>query len=102
MEISKQTFFIIFKPGAAWLAGKSLAEQPLQQHGKYMLSLYQAGLMRYAGPFADGSGGAVLLEVAGEAEARATIDKDPAVLEGVFVYELYVWNLIDWETYLKR
>jgi uncharacterized protein len=102
MEISKQTFLVIFKPGAGWVAGKSLAEQPLQEHGKYMLGLYQAGAMRYAGPFADGSGGAVLLEVTGEAEAIAIANQDPAVLEGVFVYDLYVWNLVAWESYLKR
>ena len=44
-----------------------------------MLSLYMKGSMKLAGPFADNAGGAVLLEVSDEAEAKAIVMKNPAV-----------------------
>ena len=36
----KATYLVIYRPGPAWLVGKSVLEQPLKEHGKYMLSLY--------------------------------------------------------------
>ncbi len=76
-------------------------EQPLKEHGKYMLSLYIKGSMKLAGPLADNAGGAVLLEVANEAEAKAIVTNDPAVKSGVFVYELHPWKLQPWEDFAK-
>ena len=35
----KITFLIIYRPGPAWLPGKSVSEQPLKEHGRYMLGL---------------------------------------------------------------
>lgn len=102
METSKQTFLIIYKPGAAWIEGKPTSEQPIQEHGKYMLGLYQAGRMRFAGPFGEASGGAAVIEANGEDEAKAIADQDPAVIDGIFVYELYAWNFIPWENYIKK
>jgi uncharacterized protein YciI len=46
-------------------------EQPLKEHGKYMLSLYIKGSMRLAGPLNDNAGGAILLEISDESEAKA-------------------------------
>ena len=63
------TFLVIYRPGPAWLAGKSVSEQPLKEHGKYMLRLYVKGSMKLAGPLTDNAGGAVVLDVADEAEA---------------------------------
>lgn len=34
------TYLVVCRPGPAWLPGKPLSEQPLQEHGKYMLSLH--------------------------------------------------------------
>ena len=102
MESDKQTFLVIYKPGPAWLQDKPLSEQPIEAHGKYMLNLYQAGAMRFAGPFGGNAGGAALLAVNSEVEAKEIANQDPAVLDGVFVYELYDWTLIPWESYLKK
>jgi hypothetical protein len=38
-----QAFMVIYRPGSGWLAGKPQAEQPLQEHGKYILQLHLAG-----------------------------------------------------------
>jgi uncharacterized protein YciI len=102
MDINKQTFLVIYKPGPAWLEGKPLSEQPIQQHGKYMLSLYQTDIMRFAGPFGNNAGGAALINASGEEEAKTIINQDPSVIEGVFIYELFAWTLIPWESYLQK
>ena len=46
---TKTTYLVLYRPGPAWLTGKSVMEQPLKEHGKYMLSLYIKGSMKLAG-----------------------------------------------------
>ena len=67
-----------------------------------MLSLYMKGSMKLAGPLTDNAGGAVLLEVSNEAEAKTIVWKDPAVKSGVFVYEMHPWKLQPWEEFAKK
>lgn len=100
--MKKETFIVIYKPGAAWIKGKPVSEQPLKEHGKYLLELYKSGILRFAGPFADDTGGAAVLEVADEAEAKKVVEQDPAVTSRVMVYELHPWRLVPWENYLKK
>ena len=99
---AKATYLVLYRPGPAWLTGKSVMEQPLKEHGKYMLSLYIKGSMKLAGPLTDNAGGAVLLEVSNEAEAKAIVANDPAVKSGVFVYEMHPWKLQPWEEFAKK
>src|SRR6266404_5814822 len=99
---SKTTFLVIYRPGPAWLVGKSVAEQPLKEHGKYMLGLYVKGAMKLAGPLTDNAGGAVVLEVAGESEAKAIVAADPAVKSGVFLCEMHPWELKPWGKYEQK
>ena len=77
-------------------------EQPLKEHGKYMLSLYIKGSKKAAGPLIDNAGGAVLLDVSNEAEARAIVANDPAVQSGIFVYEMHPWKLQPWDELAKK
>jgi uncharacterized protein YciI len=97
-----QEFMVIYRPGSGWLAGKPQAEQPLQEHGKYILQLHVAGKLRFAGPFEDDSGGAAVIEAENEAEARRIADDDPAVRSKVFAYDLHPFRLIPWEQYVKQ
>jgi len=99
---AKTTYLVVYRPGPAWLSGKSVMEQPLKEHGKYMLSLYIKGLMKLAGPLTDNAGGAVLLEVSDEAEAKAIVANDPAVQSGIFVYEMHPWKLQPWDELAKK
>jgi uncharacterized protein YciI len=99
---TKATYLVVYRPGPAWLTGKSVMEQPLKEHGKYMLSLYIKGSMRLAGPLTDNAGGAVLLEVSDDAEAKAIVANDPAVKSGIFVYEMHPWKLQPWEEFAKK
>jgi hypothetical protein len=74
---TKVTYLVVYRPGTAWLTGKSVVDQPLKEHGKYMLSLYIKGSMKLAGPLTDNAGGAVLLEVSDEAEAEGDSGERP-------------------------
>ena len=98
----KETYLVLYRPGPKWLAGKSVMEQPLKEHGKYMLSLYIKCSMKLAGPLTDNAGGAVLLEVSNEAEAKEIVTNDPAVKSGVFVYEMHPWKLQPWGEFAKK
>jgi uncharacterized protein YciI len=97
-EQTNVTYLVIYRPGSAWLVGKSVFEE----HGKYMLSLYIKGSMKLAGPLTDDAGGAVLLAVADESEAKAIVAADPAVKSGIFVYEMHPWKLQPWDEFAKK
>jgi uncharacterized protein len=102
LEKAKKTYLVIYRPGPAWLVEKSIFDQPLKEHGKYMLSLYIKGSMKLAGPLTDNAGGAVLLAVADESEAKAIVAEDPAVKSGIFLYEIHPWKLQPWDEFAKK
>jgi len=99
---AKLTFLLIYRPGPAWPQGKRVSDLPLKEHWNYMLSLYAKGAMKLAGPLTDNTGGAVVLEVSSESEAKAIVADDPAVKAGIFVHELHPWAPVPWESYLKK
>jgi uncharacterized protein YciI len=92
------SYLCVYRPGAKWLPGKPLSEQPLREHGRYMRDLYRRGVMRLAGRFADGSGGAMLFGADDDASAQAIVAADPAVVAETFTYELRQWAFVDWES----
>lgn len=98
----KPAFLALYRPGPNWVAGKPIREQPPREHGKYLLDLYARGVMKFAGPFDDNTGAAVVVEATDEAEAKALIAADPAVKNGVFAAEIHPWALVPWEKYLKK
>ena len=99
---AKTTYLVVYRPGPSWVAGKPLAEQPLKEHGRYMIELYGKGTLKFAGPFLDDSGGAMVFEAASEADAKAIVAADPAVVNGIMIGDLRPWRIVDWEPYLKK
>ncbi|MBZ5603813.1 MAG: YciI family protein [Acidobacteriia bacterium] len=95
---STQTFLVVYKPGPKFIAGKPIAAQPLGEHGRYMMSLYQKGILKIAGPFTDDAGGAVMFSAATPADAKSIVEHDPAVINGIFSYDLHPWGLVDWQS----
>jgi uncharacterized protein YciI len=101
-QSGQPSYLCVYRPGPRWLPGKPLAEQPLREHGRYMLDLYKRGVMRMAGRFADGSGGAMLFGADDDAKAQAIVAADPAVVAETFTYELRQWAFVDWAALVKR
>jgi uncharacterized protein YciI len=98
----KRTYLVVYKPGPNFLPGKPLKEQPLTEHGRYLLGLHVKGSLKFAGPFLDDAGGAAVFEAADDDEARAVVAADPPVVSGVFVAELHPWGLVDWEKRVQK
>lgn len=101
-ESRKSMYLVVYRPGPAFISGKPLAEQPLKEHGRYMLSLYKQGTLKFAGGFSDNAGGAAAFEAASDEEARAVVAADPAVASQVFLADLHPWRLVDWERIIKK
>ena len=99
---AKTTYLVVYRPGPSWVAGRPLAEQPLKEHGRYMLELYGKGTLKLAGPFLDDSGGAMVMEAATEADAKAIVAADPAVKGGIMLADLRPWRLVDWQARLGK
>ena len=87
-------FFLLYSPGPGWLEGKPAAEQPLQEHGPYLIRLHSENKLSFVGQFMDRPGGVLLLDVADENEAISTAESDPAVRDSVFVYELHPAQIV--------
>lgn len=89
MTATRNYFFIIFKRGPKWIPGKSIWEQPLLKHTQFMQRLLEDEKLEFEGPFLDDQGGIALLNVSTEAEARAILAEEPAILAGTFEAELH-------------
>ena len=65
----------------------------IRAHVAWLRSLQAAGSLELAGPFADGSGGMVILRAETAAEAETIAGSDPFVRSGLRRLELKVWDL---------
>jgi uncharacterized protein len=65
--------------------------QLMVQHGKYLLSAYEAGKLHIYGPVMapEGAFGMAVFDAADEAAVRKVMDEDPSVLSGMNRYEVY-------------
>lgn len=86
-------FIIIYTQGPNWREGVILHNQPsIPEHAVY--GQQNQSLIMLAGPFADGSGGAVVIDVESEKEAKEMAENDPAVLSGVFNFQIKEWSTV--------
>lgn len=90
----KQPFVLYYSRGAAWLEGRTVFEQPLQDHLLYMRRLAADGSLLLGGPFTDDRGGLVVVRAEGIDEAQAILQADPAVRDRVMVAEAHPWKLL--------
>jgi uncharacterized protein YciI len=97
VPIQETVYLVVYRPGEKWLVGQPLEAQPLREHFRYMLTLHREGILRHAGRFADGSGGAAVFAAPDDAAAALVVEKDPAVVSKVFGYDLRRWVWVDWE-----
>jgi uncharacterized protein YciI len=90
-----QTIFALcYRPGPAWLPGKSVFEQPLSEHRSYMQSLIEAGTIVLGGPYRDDTGGLVAVDAGSRAAALDILTRDPAIEAGIMVAEVHPWLIL--------
>lgn len=96
-----QNFVIYYRRGAAWVDGRSVFEQPLQEHLAYMKSLNERNILILGGPFTDDAGGMIIVKATALEEANELFAKDPAVRTGVMTAEAHPWKVLAGERLLN-
>jgi len=90
-------YMVFLRRGPAWTAAATPEVTAVSRaHRANIDRLTKEGLMVVAGPFEGTSGdraltGIFILRVASMEAAKATVDTDPAVKAGRFVYEIVPW-----------
>ncbi len=85
----KNTFVLLWEPGPAWVAGKTVREQPFwDEHAVFMDQLFADGLVVMGGPFADASGSMVIFEAESEQVVADLFERDPFAIHGIAVRRL--------------
>lgn len=94
----KNTFVILWAHGPAWVAGKTVREQPYwEEHAAFMDRLFEDGMVVLGGPFADGTGSMVIVEAeSSEQEVADLFASDPFAVQGIFVLR----SLKQWQLFL--
>jgi uncharacterized protein YciI len=73
----------------------SLVDETRPLHREYLMGMVERGEVRQAGPWADGTGGLLVFEVATEAELVALLDADPYTKAGVVVdQQIHEWKAV--------
>jgi uncharacterized protein YciI len=91
----KNTFVIVWAPGAAWTAGKTVREQAYwDEHATYIDRLFENGTVIMGGPFSDGTGSLLIVEAEEMNEVLTLIANDPFVVHEIFALrDLKQWQL---------
>ncbi|MCI3920586.1 YciI family protein [Paenibacillus sp. TRM 82003] len=93
LEVDIMRFIVLFSKGPNWRDGVVIHNQPsIPEHAVYGQQNQDKIIL--AGPFADGSGGAVVIDVESEIEAKRFVENDPAVVSQVFNYQLFEWSTV--------
>jgi len=93
----KNTFVILWAPGAAWTAGKTVREQAYwTEHAEFMDRLFEDGTVIMGGPFSDGTGSLVIVEAEEMNEVTTLFANDPFVVHQIFVLR----SLKQWQLFL--
>lgn len=85
----KNTFAFLWTQGPAWVAGKTVRDQPYwEEHAAWADRLFENGTIVLGGPFADTTGGLVIIEAESEEEVTDVLAQDPFVVHGIFARSL--------------
>jgi uncharacterized protein YciI len=92
------TTFAVFRvAGAEWVAGLGAREQPLwDEHAAFMDRLFDDGFILLGGPYADGTGALLILELDTQSPSRvrAAFDGDPWVRRDILpVADVKRWQI---------
>jgi uncharacterized protein YciI len=77
------------------IVNPELNRQTRPDHLHYISELYKQGKVFMAGPYGDGSGGAVIYECTTAQEAEELAHLDPAVSSGARTVKVHPWNPLE-------
>ncbi len=91
----KNTFVIMWAPGAAWENGKTVREQAYwDEHAEFMDKLFEDGMVVMGGPFSDGTGSLVIVEAEDLNQVSTLFANDPFLVHEIFALRgLKQWQL---------
>lgn len=91
----KKTIVVFLRHSSQWNPDKPVREQEYwDDHARFMDSLFEAGTIMLAGPFADDSGSMVILAADSEEAAQAIFQDDPWAQQDVLVAsEFKEWTI---------
>lgn len=73
----------------------ALVDETRPLHREYLRGMVERGQVRQAGPWADGTGGLLVFEVADDAELTALLVADPYTKAGVVVdQQIHEWRAV--------
>jgi uncharacterized protein YciI len=88
-------FVLLHRPGPTWDANLPYPQQPgVEDHVAYMKTCFEQGRILMGGPFADDSGGMMLLEAGDLQEATNIARADPKVRDGLLVVQVHPWRVV--------
>lgn len=92
LNFDKSRVYVIrYSKGENWVEGKSIMEQDLIAHGKYMETSLNDGKLLLGGPLMSKAGGMVVLHNVSKSYVDEFIATDPGVTNGVFKAEIEDW-----------
>lgn len=90
--IKRNTYYTIhLTKGEQWQEGKSILQQDLKAHGRYMKQLFDSGTLIMAGPYADSDEALIILNVESREAALEILKHDPATMNKIFKATLHEW-----------
>lgn len=91
----KKTIAVFLSHGSQWNPDLPVRQQAYwDEHARFMDTLFEAGAVILAGPFADGSGSMVILTADSAEAARAIFREDPWARQEVLVAdEFKEWTI---------
>ena len=90
------TYYVAFlRPGALWNPEKPVREQLFwDDHARFMDSLFDAGVIILAGPFADRTGSMVIIKADSAAQVHEMFQQDPWTEKDVLaVVDVKEWTI---------
>ncbi|MGY5854524.1 MAG: YciI family protein [Candidatus Thorarchaeota archaeon] len=90
-KIKKQSFVIMLRPAPKY--GEPETEKIVSEHFSHLQKLLADGILVVAGRFSEVLIGLVIINVNNHEDALEIMNKDPAVIAGIFHAELYPWSI---------
>jgi uncharacterized protein YciI len=97
LPANQHLFVLEYLPGPSWQNGKPLAEQPIGDHVAYVSALFEKDTLVAGGVVSD-THGRYVVSAKDLSTARALVEADPSVAEGLFSVTVKPWSALARQT----